>query len=179
MARVIVWNKILKMKHKFILFCLLLIIIDLIIKVYIHQNFEYYAIIYNWHNLITIGYVPSMYIPRFSVLENIILIGVAIIRTTIQLLIIFLFIRMILKQEKVRKLYRYAITLISFGAMGSFIDKIIFMKGDFHYSKLNYFTTGDGSGLFWDISDILVALGWILFFTDLFLRKIGARQNSR
>lgn len=164
------------MKHKFTLFCLFLIIIDLIIKMYIHQNFEYY-VMYNWHNLLIISRVPSMYISHFSVLENIVFIGVAIIRTTIQILIIFLFIRMLLRQEKVRKLYRYAITLISFGAMGNFIDKIIFMKGDFRYFTLNYFTIGDGNGLFWDISDILIASGWILFFTDLFVRKIGIQKN--
>lgn len=166
------------MKHKFTLFCLFLIIIDLIIKVYIHQNFEY-GTIYNWHNLITIGYAPSMYIPHFSVLENIVLIGVAIIRTAIQILIIFLFIRMILKQEKVRKLYRYAITLISFGAMGNFIDKIIFMKGDFRYFTLNYFTIGDGNGLFRNISSILIISGWILFFTDLIIRLFSAVRKKQ
>lgn len=146
------------MTKKMTLFCLLIVGIDLLIKAYIHQNWQIETF-YKPFDFLTIARMPLIHPP--DAFEQLPFVIVKTFRYALRWLMIILLCRLPFLQ--IHRRYRYAVTLIAFGAIGNFTDGLLFMKEQKHYVQLNYFSWGSQANLFFNLSDGLLLIGWGLF----------------
>ena len=121
--------------------------------------------------LVTIGNVKTM---KFAFSST----PIYMIFPIAQVLFVLLFFR--LQKLEVHRLFKYSSTMIVFGWLGNFLDKLILSQDGANYLHLDYFNIG-GSGNFMNISSVLVLIGWILFLAAIIigfkdLKKIFKRK---
>ncbi len=141
----------------FITIVIAIVITDLVFKTIIVNTYDVREIYQIFGGLITIGHVPTLRM-SFGSGVNPMLLDTGMVLLFVILL--FLFIK--IQKIEIDKLYKYAITLIVFGWIGNYIDRIFLSKAVSNYQHLDYFNISGVFRSFTNLSSIIAVLGWLL-----------------
>lgn len=164
---------------RWILLCLLIIIIDLAIKYWIKNHFATGEVSGIMNNFLYLGNIKSLrHAPSFSNSIN----PAVIFSKIVQLLFFLLFIRLQLV-KKTSALYKIAALLILSGLIGNYADMFLLSGGNKDYLQLDYLNISNLSSAFFNLCSLLSYIGLALLTTAIIrnpgdIRKLFLRQKN-
>ena len=151
---------------RFILIALAIAIVDFAIKYIIVGDMAIGEITTTANGLILIGRIPVMMMSMgFGSSLNLL----DVIRGTIQLLLLFLFIR--IQLVDVGKLFKLSSALVVIGWFGNFLDRLVLSDGMFRYIQLDYFSINGVMDYFTNLSSLMANVGFILLVVAFLVHR--------
>lgn len=154
----------------FIVLTMTIILIDLILKSVIIKNFEIGEKFQLIGGLITISRVQNLRLAfGFEISPKVI----EIIKIIIQVIFVLIFVK--IQKVKINKLYKYSMTLIVFGWIGNYIDRIIFSNSNSNYMYLDYLNISGVFRFFTNLSSLITSIGWLLILIAIIIKTKDLR----
>jgi hypothetical protein len=140
--------------NRFILLAAMIAVIDLLLKVIVTKTLEPTEH-HEWlGGLIGIGRIQNVRM-AFGFREGYLIID--IVKIVFQIIFVLIFLK--IQRIQVNKLFNYSSTLIVFGWLDHYTDKLLLANGTGGYVFLSYINVNNS---FTDIASIMIFLGWTL-----------------
>jgi lipoprotein signal peptidase len=157
---------------RWILLCLLIIIVDLVIKYWVKNHFAAGEVSGIMNEFIYIGNIKSL---RYSTPFNNSLNPVVVISKIVQVAFLLFFIR-VQTLKNISQLYKIAALLILSGLAGNYIDMFLLSEGSKDYLQLDYLNISKLSPAFFNLSSLLSYIGLAVLITAI-IRNPGDIKN--
>lgn len=143
--------------YKWILIPIIIVVLDLVLKFWIRNHFEYGQGLGILNNTF---YITNIKTIRMSLGFNNSFAPFTLISIVLELIFLFLFIKV--QRIKIQSLFKISTLFIFFGLLGNYADKLLLSNGEKGYVRMDYLAVPPLSSAFFNLCTVLCYVGWLL-----------------